>query len=123
MKLSTYYYIPMIFWAALIFVLSAIPGDTIVLPSFWNSDKFAHIFMYFVLAVLILLTLLWAQRDISFIESALLTFLVSIAYGGIIEILQQYVFIHRNGDFLDFIANSIGAALGVIFMLYFKKRY
>jgi len=123
MKVSTYYYIPMIIWAALIFVLSAIPGNAITLPAFWNADKFAHIFMYFILAVLILFSLIWTQRSISFIESSLLTFLISISYGGIIEILQQYVFIHRHGDFLDFIANSIGAALGVVLMLYYRKKY
>ena len=123
MRVSSIYFIPMIVWAALMFVLSAIPGDSINLPVFWNADKFAHIFVYFILAILLLFALIWSQRSISFIESALLTFLVSIAYGGIIEILQQYVFINRNGDFLDFIANSIGAALGVVAMLYFKKKF
>ena len=123
MKVSTIYYILVVAWAAIIFILSAIPGDTINIPAFWNADKFAHIFVYFILAILILFSLIWSQRSISFIESAILTFLVTIAYGGVIEILQQYVFINRDGDFLDFIANSIGAALGVTAMLYYKKKF
>lgn len=34
--------------------------------------------------------------------------------GGLIEVLQEYVFINRFGDWFDFTANSLGAVLGVV---------
>lgn len=38
-----------------------------------------------------------------------------ILFGGLMEICQHYIFINRSGNWYDFIANTIGAILGVIF--------
>lgn len=37
-----------------------------------------------------------------------------ILFGGLMEICQHYIFINRSGNWYDFIANAIGALLGVI---------
>ena len=36
-----------------------------------------------------------------------------ILFGGLMEICQHYIFINRSGNWYDFIANTIGAVLGV----------
>lgn len=115
-------FIPMTVWALIIFVFSALPSDTIQIPSFWNMDKIIHVVIYFVLAVLLLMGLFMTSRSISFTDSALLTLLAVVAYGGLMELLQQYVFITRHGDFLDFAANSVGAILGIFAVSFYLKK-
>lgn len=45
---------------------------------------------------------------------------VSIPYGGMVEIIQGTKFVSRSAEFADFIANSIGGIIGVIlfFIIY-----
>jgi VanZ family protein len=40
--------------------------------------------------------------------------LFGIFFGGLMEICQHFIFINRSGNWYDFIANTIGAILGVI---------
>ena len=55
-------------------------------------------------------------------------FLAPILMSGVLELLQAYCTGgHRNGDWLDFAANSVGVTLGAVFglvvnLLFFKKR-
>ncbi len=39
-------------------------------------------------------------------------FLAPILMGGLLELLQAYATTTRNGDWLDFVANALGATLG-----------
>lgn len=40
--------------------------------------------------------------------------LAAILIGGIMEIMQTQMALGREGDFIDFIANTLGAATGII---------
>lgn len=42
----------------------------------------------------------------------LCTFIVPSLYGGLLELVQKYLTTCRSGDWIDFIADAIGAALG-----------
>lgn len=45
----------------------------------------------------------------------LLAFLGPVAMGGLVELAQAYLTAgHRSGDWLDFVANSLGVCLGTI---------
>ncbi len=48
-----------------------------------------------------------------------------IIYGGLIELLQEYVLLDRHGDWMDLLANSVGTFLGIwlfkkLFILYIR---
>ena len=45
--------------------------------------------------------------------------LISIVYGCVVEILQEYIFIHRSGDLRDAAAHALGALMG--YLIY--KKY
>ena len=45
----------------------------------------------------------------------LISVLIVIIWGGILEILQQIPAIHRNCDLFDFLANAAGAVLAAAF--------
>jgi len=49
--------------------------------------------------------------------------ILSMAYGLLTEILQATVFVGRNGNLYDFLADSLGAILGwLTFYLMYRKK-
>ena len=47
---------------------------------------------------------------------------MSILYGGLTELLQKYLFINRYGSIYDFIADTIGCLLGLIFFHFLVQK-
>lgn len=111
----TIYFIPAVIWGVIIIILSAVPGNKLPMPPIWNADKFAHLGVYFILSVLIIYGF-WEshQRQASLRKPILLSIVTTILLGGILEILQEYLFIGRYGDYLDFTANTSGSLLAAL---------
>lgn len=114
--------LPAILWAITIFILSAVPGDKLYMPPIWNADKFAHIAVYFVLSASLIFGFLRIGYCKSFIRQIFMAITISVVFGGILEILQQHIFIGRFGDILDFVANSTGAILAGFIAFLFRNR-
>ena len=55
-------------------------------------------------------------------KALLLAAIISIAYGGMTEIMQEYLVPGRIGDRFDFLADCIGAFLGVTFFAIFYRH-
>ena len=56
-------------------------------------------------------------------RALLLTALISIAYGGMTELMQEFLVPTRTGDWFDFLADIFGSFLGVlVFYLFFKNK-
>lgn len=72
-----------------------------------NSDKIGHSIAYFFLS----LSWIYALRK-RFNNILIITLLIS--YGIIIEILQEVLTTHRQGDFSDVLANSVGVILAYL---------
>ena len=111
----------------IILVLTGLPGSVFprVKPVV-GLDKVAHLCMYAVFAFLCL----WGYRK-QFISNGitykrkaiLLAVVISIAYGGLTELMQEYLVRSRTGDWVDFLADSIGTLLGAtIFYLFYRKK-
>ncbi len=113
-----------IIWAVIIFILCSIPGDTlpsaplIEIPHF---DKLVHFGMFFIMAVFIISELNY-QTKWNQLKIALTTLIIAAVYGGAIEILQQNFFVNRSGDYIDFIADSLGAAAAIPAFPFLKKQ-
>lgn len=75
-------------------------------------DKWAHMVMYGVLTLVIWLEYIRAHRQMRGRRLMLLAFLAPIAMGGVLELMQAYLTTCRSGEWLDFVANSIGAVVG-----------
>ena len=117
---------PAILWAGLIMVLCGVPGDKIPEMTFleWlRPDKIVHLLLFGVLSFL-LLKGFSKQNQFSFLfkHAGKIALIISIAYGGMVEILQDSVFVHRSGDIRDAAANAVGALLGLwIYNRYFGR--
>ncbi len=51
--------------------------------------------------------------------------LAPVLMGGLLELLQAYATTTRNGDWLDFAANTLGVTLGAVFgliLMFFARR-
>jgi VanZ family protein len=95
--------LPVLFWAALLFAFAMavlpqpprLPGDP--------SDKVQHILAFAVLAAL---------AAAAYPSAALLRILAGLsAFGALIEIVQTVPALHRDGDYVDWIADTLAAAV------------
>ncbi|MCP3930404.1 MAG: VanZ family protein [Bacteroidetes bacterium] len=112
---------PTIVWSFVIFILSVIPG--VSLPESFldllSLDKFAHIFVYGVLAYL-LLRGLSKKKTVTLIVLGFVVFTSSL-YGVLMEIVQFSFFPHRYFEVFDIIANIIGSFAGVAIFKFIHK--
>lgn len=121
-----YFKAPLI-WAILIWAFSSIPSTELPDFSLWrlfSADKLIHAFLYAVLAFLLmgssLKQFVYKKIHYNAISFSLIT---AILFGAGIELYQEYVLVDRYGDYVDGIANAIGALIGVlVFRALFREH-
>lgn len=101
-----------IIWAAVIFILCAMPSERIPNPhlDIPHLDKVVHFGMFFIMAVLLCNELEYQTR-FGIRKIYMLTVFIAFLYGGAIELLQQHFF-NRSGDVWDLAADVLGAVAG-----------
>lgn len=112
MKPMFKYYGPAILWALFIFTMCTIKlsdegNSYLFFPGF---DKLVHCGFFFVMVVFCCYGLIRRSGFISY-GAVIIIMFISILYGGIIELLQNYVFTWRDGDWSDLFSDSVGAAM------------
>jgi len=119
---------PSLLWALVILILTGIPGKYIPeMVGFWDwigPDKFVHLFIFGTLSFLIFYNLRTQYPTFKKRFIPVLTVLgITIAYALLTEILQATVFIGRDGNVYDFMANTVGAMAGwLVFRIRFRKN-
>jgi VanZ family protein len=115
MKVPFKYYWPAILWALFIFImctikLGKIGSSPLFFPGF---DKLVHCGFFFVQVVFASTGLIRQQspRILSYKPVTIIT-VAAILYGGLIEILQHYIFTWRSGEWNDFFADAVGGSMG-----------
>ena len=113
--------LPLFLWAAIIMILTSIPGDKMPEIELWNWDKLAHCAVYFVLAFL-LFRYLFFVRAFTIANAWKLGIVIGVIYAGIDE-LHQMPIPNRLGTWQDFLADSLGVCIGVyIAVRYFRRK-
>ena len=118
-------FLPAIIWGIFIFIMSSFPGDDIPKSFIINipfADKIIHFFLYFLLVILILLGYFRKSKTDLTIRKFLFAFSISILYGILLEVLQDFVFIMRSADLMDIAANGAGSFIGLLTFYYIKER-
>ena len=94
-------------------VLSLIPIVQNPVPSLEITDKWAHCLMYLTLTLCIWTEYLLRNKHPQARHLALWACAAPIIMGGVLEILQATCTGgHRSGEWLDFVANTIGVLTG-----------
>lgn len=118
------YNTPSIFWAAFILVICLMPGHDLPKVDIVNFDKFVHIGVYVVLA---LLTYYGWMRQQTFAHLHQHTFLkiliILSSYGFAVEIMQEICTADRYFDIYDAVANDIGAVIGLALAYRFFRHH
>jgi len=122
-------FLPALIWAIVVLVLIGLPGSYIPeVSSFWDwlsIDKLVHVGIFATLGFLIFYGFseqyIKSKRRYLYVVAVLFATMV---YGMVTEILQYYVFIGRNGNLYDFLADILGGFVGSLaFLLYnYKKK-
>ena len=78
------------------------------------SDKVVHFIMYGGLTGTFCFD--YYRRSVAHYRyiALVVAFVVAIAIGAVLELLQAYMGIGRSGDYLDIVANSLGAVVGIV---------
>jgi VanZ family protein len=116
------YFWPAYLWVIIVLILTGMPGNDIPkLPHFWDllqPDKIVHIGMFGLLFLLLASGSFYKGGKVPISKKLIYIYLfITIALGGIIELLQKWVFIGRSCDIYDWIADIIGVLLALIFYL------
>ena len=112
-------WIPVVAWMAVIFSLSSIPGKDIPDVKLPNFDKLVHITEYAILGILLIRAFSNSAANTSLIKLAIISVCISALYAASDE-AHQYFVIDRTPDIMDFLADSIGAIIGVY--LYHRRK-
>jgi VanZ family protein len=114
-------------WAVLILILCAIPGGSlpqVPLINIPNFDKIVHAALYFPLAFFLGAEFDLSKKSILRLTGPLLTMLFVAFYGGLIEVLQDKLFINRSSDIVDFFSDVVGGLAGLaIYYLFFRPFF
>jgi VanZ family protein len=114
-------YVPLIVYWIMLFIATTIPVSS--LPSVDVSDKLKHFGAFLGLSVLLSLTLIYQNKILLFKKYFMVAaFVISSLYGLLDEIHQSFV-PGRNSEFLDWFADSVGAAIGIIIISYMIKKF
>jgi VanZ family protein len=99
-------------WAAIIFVLSSIPGRSFPQSKLFGYDKVLHATVYAVLGALCFMAIrrAWALRPQWLIVAA---GAMALAYGLTDEFHQLFV-PGRSADLMDVLADGIGGLIGAV---------
>lgn len=113
-------YTPLIVYWLILFTATSIPTKD--LPSIGFSDKVNHLMAYFVLSVLVYLTLLFQRKsELLFNYAPIVTLIISSFY-GIADELHQMFIPGRSAEVFDWFADAIGAILGILLVYFLKSR-
>jgi len=115
-------------WALLIFTLCTIKLGSVGKSSmfFPGFDKLVHCGLFFVLTALLTNGIVRLHQGFKLsLTQYTFCFLVPILYGGIIELLQAYVFTWRSGEWDDLFADSVGVGMAIfaVILTAWSHRY
>lgn len=116
-------YVPLTIYWLVLFTATTIPVER--LPSVGFSDKINHFLAYFVLAVLVYLTLIYQRKSkYLFDKAAIATIVIGLFYGAVDE-LHQMLVPGRFAETWDWVADALGtlAGVAVISFLINKLKY
>jgi VanZ family protein len=116
-------YAPLILYWFILFIATSLPSDR--LPSIGFSDKIDHFIAYFILAVLLNLTLIFQRKSRLLFEKAMISTIIICLFYGIADELHQILIPGRFAETLDWAADASGTIVGVLIVnfLITKLKY
>ncbi|MCH5310663.1 MAG: VanZ family protein [Prevotella sp.] len=100
-----------------IWVLSLAPMPETHFDTIEFADKWVHFVMYGGTCSVIWIEYFRNHSVFSASKLFIFAWLLPVLMGGLLELLQAYCTTTRSGDWIDFLANSVGVTLAAIVMV------
>jgi len=114
-------YIPLAVYWLILFTATTLPVER--LPSVGFTDKVNHFIAYFILAVLVNLTLIYQRKfRLLFEKASIATIIICLFYGALDEVHQMFV-PGRFAETLDWVADASGTATAVLLIYFLINRF
>lgn len=109
------YFIPAVVWGIFVLYFSLMPGDDVPELLADMNDKVIHASIYFVGSFLIYLGYIrYKFSNVISVNAVLSIIAISTIVGAVVEIIQHLWVENRNGDWQDFVANTLGSLMSVL---------
>lgn len=112
-------------WLVFIMIIMGIPGNyfpkTPKLIELFSPDKIIHFVLFSILFILIYNYLSNIFSNLRVLNKYIIAFIFGTIYGGLTEFLQTSVFVGRDGNYVDWIADSLGLFFGILAIIIFQK--
>lgn len=103
------------YWKTLLIALAILYGSLLREPHFSlplidYSDKWVHLLVYALLGAMAC----WdsMRSSTSVVRIVLIGLVLPVLYGGVLELVQEWWFYPRTGDWFDWLADGMGVLLG-----------
>jgi VanZ family protein len=110
-------------WTGVILFLCLIKSSDLPQVSIQNLDKVVHAFFHFMFTSLWFLFFRTKINSSTITKALVISFVFSVFFGILIEILQALCTTTRTADVFDVLANITGASLAVILIVWLNKNY
>lgn len=109
----------LVFWIIFITTLSLVSLNGLPKISPKNGDKYVHFIFYFILTLLLIFNFVY---KVGIKRSIIISFVIAVFYGIIIEILQGVLTEYRKPEFADALFNAFGSLSATIIVFLNRKR-
>jgi VanZ family protein len=113
-------YIPLVVYWLILFTATTLPVER--LPSVGFTDKVNHILAYFVLSVLVNLTVIYQRKSKFLFEKAQIATIVICLFYGAVDELHQMLVPGRFAETWDWVADALGVFTGVLIVYFLINR-
>ncbi len=114
-------YLPLAIYWIIIFVATSIPTDA--MPQLFKAqDKFEHFAAYFILEILLALTVHFQSKFPTAKKRPILFSLLFLALYAAVDEIHQYFIPGRYADVLDWAADLTGGMMAILIVLTFLKK-
>lgn len=104
-------------WTILIAVVCLVDFNKMPSISIKGADKYVHFSFYFIFT---LLWFLYFRKKNEQQDAILKIFIAALIFGSLIEIAQETFTTSRHADVYDILANTTGALVAIIIILFYK---
>jgi VanZ family protein len=117
-------YWKLILWSLIMTIILLVPSNKLPDgPVFPFSDKIIHVFLFAVFAFLLMLGRYNHARNRVFaLWPVIAMFLISTAFGAILELAQSIMALGREGSITDIFADAAGFVPGWLSAIWFIKK-
>lgn len=114
-------YTPLIIYWIILFTATTLPGPQ--LPDIHIGDKIEHFGAFFILSIMVNLTLIFQRKSFFLFRYAILVTIITCMTYGAIDEIHQMIIPGRFADIRDWLADSTGALAGVLVLNFLKKLF